>query len=127
MRASIARWSRTMSSKPRSVAVVASSQTPLSPAQRKFNQLVRQIEKLRTELKDWDAAETSFVHNWALQVQPLQIELADCRYGVVLRLRQMMENRGGPARSARHNAKCCACWQLISSTTNTPTKPVRQS
>ncbi len=83
-----------MSSKPRSVAVVASSQTPLSPAQRKFNQLVRQIEKLRTELKDWDAAETSFVHNWALQVQPLQIELADCRYGVVLRLRQMMGEPG---------------------------------
>lgn len=97
-----------MSTKPHSVAVVASAQTPLSPAQRKFNQLVRQIEKLRTELQDWDSAETAFVHNWAQQVLPLQIELANCRFGVVQRLHQMMGEKGW-TRTERHTQRELLC------------------
>lgn len=64
----------------------ASSTAPLSPAQRKFNQLQQQIDKARQRLRDWDEALPAFHAAHAEQVSPLRQEAEGLRRSLAERL-----------------------------------------
>lgn len=77
-----------------SLLIVPSTGQTLSPAQRRFNQLVRKIDRLRADLQAWEAAEIVFIEAWAGRVSPARKELADCRYALVFKLNAMLGSKG---------------------------------
>jgi len=62
-----------------SLTIAAQPDKPLSPAQRKFNQLVRKIELARAELQAWETHAPLFAQAYAHRVQPLQKDVAQCK------------------------------------------------
>ncbi|MBH9551784.1 J domain-containing protein [Inhella gelatinilytica] len=58
----------------------------LTPAQRKFNQLQKQIDSARQKLAAWDAAVPPFAAAFAQQVLPLRAEALQLRREVALQL-----------------------------------------
>ena len=65
----------------------------LTPAQKRFNTLVRQIEQVRVKLKSWDEAATAYRQAHVQVVVPLQTELAAVRRQWVLALDALLGER----------------------------------
>jgi len=66
--------------------IVAAADVPLTPAQRKFNQLVRKIDEARGELLAWQEQAQLFAQAHAQRIRPMLKELAVRRHAVVVKL-----------------------------------------
>lgn len=66
--------------------IIAPADRPLSPAQRKFNQLVRKIEQARAELLAWQDMVPAFAQAHAQRARPLLADIAACRRQLASRL-----------------------------------------
>lgn len=64
----------------------AADATPLGPAQRKFNQLQKQLDAARKKLLAWDEAVPKFAEAYARQVAPLRTEARQLRRAVAEQL-----------------------------------------
>jgi hypothetical protein len=70
--------------------IIAPADRPLTPAQRKFNQLVRKIEQARAELLAWQEMVPAFAQAHAQRARPLLADIAACRRRVVVKLDAML-------------------------------------
>jgi hypothetical protein len=70
--------------------IIAPSDRPLTPAQRKFNQLVRKIEQARAELLAWQEMVPAFAQAHAQRARPLLAEISACRREVAVKLDAML-------------------------------------
>ncbi len=75
------------------LTISAQSDAALGPEQRKYNQLVAKIDKLRAELQAWDEAVPRFAQDYAQQMRPLQVELASRRRQIALKLRDLLASK----------------------------------
>ena len=66
--------------------IIAPTDRPLSPAQRKFNQLVRKIEQARAELLAWQDMVPAFAQAHAQRARPLLADIAACRRQLAFKL-----------------------------------------
>lgn len=66
---------------------------PLTPEQRRFNQLLARIDKARAELQAWDEQQRLFAASHAEQTAPLEAELRGCRIALVVRLDELLAER----------------------------------
>lgn len=66
---------------------------PLTPEQRRFNQLLAKIDKARAELQAWDEQLRLFAAAYAERVAPLEAELRGCRVALVARLDELIDER----------------------------------
>ncbi len=80
----------TTNTTPASLTIAASAERPLTPEQRKFNQLVRKIEAARAELLGWQEQVPLFAQAHDRRVRPLRSEFAACHLKMVRRLDAML-------------------------------------
>lgn len=104
-----------MSSRLSQLTVAATAAAPLTPAQRKFNQLVQKIERARAELRDWDQHAPLFAQAWGQRVKPLQQGVVACQRAVVLKLNEMLGDKGWTKaeRATQRELLCGLASQLI--------------
>ncbi len=76
------------------LTIAASAERPLTPAQRKFNQLVRKIESVRAELLAWQEQAPLFAQGHDQRMRPLQGEFAACHEAMVRRLDALLADPG---------------------------------
>ncbi|MDP1693375.1 MAG: J domain-containing protein [Burkholderiaceae bacterium] len=76
------------------LALAASAERPLTPQQRKFNQLVRKIEQARAELLAWQEQAPLFAQAHDQRMRPLQGEYAACQQAMVRKLDAMLARTG---------------------------------
>lgn len=69
---------------------MAGSEKALSPAQRRFNKLVAEIERARAELAEWQAAAAEAQSNAAAALPPRQAELRTLQRRMVLQLDELL-------------------------------------
>ncbi len=85
--------------------VVAAANQPLSPQQKKFNQLVKRIEVVRRRLAAWVEHAPLFAQAHHHRVQPLRMELLGLQQQMVRRLDEMSAMPGGPKQGAWSRAQ----------------------
>jgi hypothetical protein len=66
--------------------IVAPADRPLTPAQRKFNQLLVRIEQARAELLAWQQQRAAFATVYSERTRPLRADIAGCRLAIATRL-----------------------------------------
>jgi hypothetical protein len=76
--------------------VVAAADQPLSPQQKKFNQLVKRIDVARRRLATWVEHVPLYAQAHHHRAQPLRTELAGLQQQMVRRLDKMSAMPGGP-------------------------------
>jgi hypothetical protein len=86
----------------------AAADPPLTPEQRKFNQLVRKIEQARAELLAWQEQVPLFAQAHAQRMRPLLEEMAACRRQLVLHLDALLAQKGW-TRTERRTMRQCLC------------------
>ncbi|MFY9477795.1 MAG: J domain-containing protein [Aquabacterium sp.] len=91
------------------LALTPTPEQPLTPAQKKFNQLLKKIEQARADLQAWDDHTPAFAQAHAQQVRPLQQELDTCRHTLVLRLDTMLSNPKGWTKKERATMRDLMC------------------
>jgi hypothetical protein len=79
---------------PSNLLIVSAADQPLTPAQRKFNQLVRKIEQARAELLAWQENVPLFGQAYLQRVRPLLADLAARRREVAYKLDAMLAQKG---------------------------------
>jgi hypothetical protein len=75
--------------------VVAAADQPLSPQQKKFNQLVKRIDVARRRLAAWVEHAPLYVQAYHHRAQPLRMELVGLQQQMVRRLDEMSATPGG--------------------------------
>jgi len=83
--------------------------TTLSPAQRKFNQLQKQLDTARKKLQAWDEALPAFAEAFAHQVAPLRLETQQLRRQLAECLDAWLAEPKGWARGERELMRELAC------------------
>ncbi|EIJ45157.1 DnaJ-class molecular chaperone protein [Herbaspirillum sp. GW103] len=79
----------------RSVSIADASQdAPLSQAQKKFNDLIKQIGKRRAGLQEWESATADFQKKYLAQFLPLDRELQELNGRLVRRLHEAWPQKG---------------------------------
>ncbi len=91
------------------LAITPTPEQPLTPAQKKFNQLLKKIEQARAELQAWDENTPIFAQGHAQQVRPLQQEVDGCRHTLVLRLDAMLASPKGWTKKERATMREVLC------------------
>jgi len=99
-----------MAARTSALSIAAQAGAPLSPEQRKYNQLVARIEKARTELLAWQEQLPLFAQAHATRMQPLMAELAAQRRQLVLELASLLEQPGW-RKAERQTLRCALCEQ----------------
>jgi len=79
---------------PANLSLAAGAERPVTPQQRKFNQLVRQIEAARAELLAWQDQVPLFAQAHSQRVRPLQFEFAACHREMVHKLDTLIARPG---------------------------------
>jgi len=79
---------------PLNLTISAGAERPLTPAQRKFNQLVRKIEAARNELLAWQEQLPLFAQAHDQRLRPLQSEFAACHQAMVRKLDALLARTG---------------------------------
>jgi PAS domain-containing protein len=104
-----------MPSRLSSLTVSAAVDRKLTPAQRKFNQLVQKIERARADLSAWEEHAPLFAQAWAQRVRPLQRDVLACQRTVVLKLHEMLDGKGWTKaeRATQRELLCALASQLI--------------
>ncbi|MFO1251794.1 MAG: J domain-containing protein [Inhella sp.] len=82
---------------PRLLTIPQPHNSTLSPAQRKFNQLQKQIEVTRQRLDAWQAALPPFARAYASQVLPLRTQARELRRELATRLDEWLAEKGWAA------------------------------
>ena len=77
-----------------SLAIADLPDQPLTPTQRKFNQLVRKIELARAELQAWETHAPLFAQAHAHRVRPLQKGVTECQRQVIVKCDAMLGGKG---------------------------------
>jgi hypothetical protein len=100
---------------PSNLLIAEPADRPLTPGQRKFNQLVRKIEQARAELLAWQEQVPLFAQTHAQRARPLLGELAACRREVVVRLDALLDRAGWTKteRGAMRSLLCDVAGALI--------------
>ena len=94
--------------------IVAAADVPLTPAQRKFNQLVRKIGEARGELLAWQEQAPLFAQAHARRVRPLLKDLAGCRHAVVVKLDALLaQGRWTKAECATMRGMVCEVAAML--------------
>ena len=91
------------------LAITPTPEQPLTPAQKKFNQLLKKIEQARAELQAWDDNTPIFAQGHAQQVRPLQQEVDTCRHTLVLRLDELLTSPKGWTKKERATMREVLC------------------
>lgn len=91
------------------LAITPTPEQPLTPAQKKFNQLLKKIEQARAELQAWDENTPIFAQGHAQQVRPLQQEVDTCRHTLVLRLDDLLASPKGWTKKERATMREVLC------------------
>lgn len=101
--------------------IAASADAPLTPEQRKFNQLVAKLEKLRAELLVWQEHAPLFAQAQAQRVRPLLAELRAQRHGMAVKLGELAAGKGWTPTQRRtlRELVCDLCADLIDDETCT--------
>ncbi len=81
----------------RLLTIPQAANATLSPAQRKFNQLQKQIETARQQLDAWQAALPAFAQAYASQVLPLRSQARELRRELAERLDGWLAEKGWSA------------------------------
>ncbi len=76
---------------PLNLLIVNPTDKPLTPAQRKFNQLVRKIEQARAELLAWQEQLPVFAQAYSQRMRPLLADLAAQRRAVAIKVDAMLD------------------------------------
>lgn len=71
---------------PRDLAIVASTDQPLTPAQRKFNQLLAKIDLARIALAVWQTQRDAFPQAFADGTKDVKADIAGCHLAIATRL-----------------------------------------
>lgn len=79
---------------PSNLTISAGAERPLTPAQRKFNQLVHKIEQARAELLAWQEQVPLFAQAHDQRLRPLQSEFAACHQAMVRKLDALLARTG---------------------------------
>jgi PIN domain nuclease of toxin-antitoxin system len=87
----------------------------LTPAQKRFNTLIRQIEKARLTLASWNDSSASFHQAYHAQLAPLRAELRDGHRQWVLALNTALEQRAwtNSERRTLRELLCEAAGELL--------------
>lgn len=93
---------------PLNLTITAGAERPLTPQQRKFNQLVRKIELVRAELLAWQEQVPLFAQGHDQRLRPLQREFAACHKTMVHGLDALLA-RPGWTRAQRHTMRQVLC------------------
>lgn len=93
---------------PLNLTISAGAERPLTPAQRKFNQLVRKIEAARNELLAWQEQVPLFAQAHDQRLRPLQSEFAACHQAMVRKLDVLLA-RPGWTRAQRDTMRQILC------------------
>lgn len=93
---------------PSNLTISADTERPLTPAQRKFNQLVRKIELVRAELLAWQEQVPLFAQGRDQRLRPLQREFVSCHKAMVHGLDALLA-RPGWTRAQRHTMRQALC------------------
>lgn len=80
--------------------IVAPADVPLTPAQRKFNQLLAKIEQARSDLAAWQTERDRFAQTHLARTRPLLAEIGRCRLEAAEQL-HLLSTQGKWAKSDR--------------------------
>ncbi len=96
------------SGKAASLLIVPTPDRPLTPEQRKFNQLLGKIEQARAQLQAWQDALPHFAQAHARRVRPLLDQLYDAHLQAVRLIDGHLAGKGW-SRKQRHTLRELAC------------------
>ncbi len=106
---------QTMPEKSHSLSIAAAGGAALSPEQRKYNQLLAQINKARAELQAWQEHAPLYAQAHAQRARPLLVQMAQQRQQAVRLMAQRLDDPGWTKAERRtlRRALCEAAGDLL--------------